>query len=474
MRTSTRTLLALAATVSLTATAAACGDDASDGSTVITAVTDSSENMTEDTTTGTTADSMSDMATDTTTADSMSDMATDTTTADSMADMGTDTTPADSIGEGDMAEASVDDGASTLRATLTSLLQEHVYLAGVAFETAVDAGGDMEEANTAAAVAALDENTVALADAVGSIAGDDNGAAFLELWRQHIGFFVDYTLGEATGDQAMKDQALTDLEGYQQAAGAFFEEITGGTLAADETVSGLEEHVATLTAAIDSIVAGDTDAFDNLKAAADHMSATALYLSSGIVEALPDMFPGSTTSAPAEVRATLTAQLQEHAYLAGIAIEQAIEAGGDLEAPAVQAAIATLDSNTVQLSETVASVAGEDNGTAFQELWRQHIGFFVDYTLGEATGDDAMKQQALTDLEGYQQAAGAFFEEITGGEIAPDMLIPGLQEHVKTLTLAIDGFVAGDTAAFSDLRAAGQHMPKAALLLSTGIVAATS
>ncbi|MGK0277132.1 MAG: hypothetical protein ACI9N0_003531, partial [Ilumatobacter sp.] len=71
-------------------------------------------------------------------------------------------------------------------------------------------------------------------------------------------------------------------------------------------------------------------------------------------------------------------------------------------------------------------------------------------------------------------AAGAFFEEITGGEIPADVLIPGLEEHVRTLTLAIDSMVAGDVAAFSQLRAAGQHMPNAALLLATGIVAATS
>ena len=180
------------------------------------------------------------------------------------------------------------------------------------------------------------------------------------------------------------------------------------------------------------------------------------------------------TSGPSEVRTVLTYLLQEHVYLAGIAIEQAVEAGGDLEQPAVQAAVTTLDANSIALADVVGSVAGEENGAAFLDLWREHIGFFVDYTLGEATGDAEMKAQALTDLDGYQQAAGAFFEEITGGEIDPAALIPGLEEHVRTLTLAIDSLVAGDTAAFSQLRAAGQHMPGAALYLATGIVAATS
>ena len=85
-----------------------------------------------------------------------------------------------------------------------------------------------------------------------------------------------------------------------------------------------------------------------------------------------------------------------------------------------------------------------------------------------------MVDQALTDLDGYQEAAGDFFERITGGELPADALIESLDEHVATLTAAIDAVVAGDASAFSKLRTAGQHMPMAALALSSAIVAATS
>lgn len=443
MRYSHRKMLALAATISITA--AACGSDANDSTSSQAPVgTEAAPAPVE-----TEAPMSSDMT------------------------MSTDA-PASTDAPVDATDFAVDDGASTLRAGLTSLLQEHVYLTGTVVETAVDAGGDLTGADVTAAVAALDENTVALADAVGSAAGDENGEAFLGLWREHIGFFVDYTVAQATGDEEMKAQALTDLEGYQQAAGDFFEEITGGAIVSETLVEGLVGHVETLTGAIDAMVADSPDQFDKLKAAAEHMQGAALLLSTGIVEALPDQFPGATDSGPAETRTALTYLLQEHVYLAGIALEQAIDVGGDLESPNVVAAVTTLDANTVELSDLVGSVAGAENGEAFLGLWREHIGFFVDYTLGEATGNEEMKAQALTDLEGYQQAAGAFFDEITGGEINPDDLIPGLEEHVTTLTAAIDAMVASDPAAFSTLRAAGQHMPMAALLLATGVVAATS
>ena len=182
----------------------------------------------------------------------------------------------------------------------------------------------------------------------------------------------------------------------------------------------------------------------------------------------------STESGAAELRAGLTSLLQEHVYLAGITVETALDAGGDMEAPAVKAAAAALDENTVALSDAVGSVAGDENGEAFKGLWREHIGFFVDYTLGKATGDQAMVDQALTDLSGYQEAAGAFFEEITGGELPADALIESLDVHIETLTAAIDAVVAGDEAAFMELRKAGQHMPMTAAALSKAIVAATS
>ena len=365
-------------------------------------------------------------------------------------------------------------GAATLRSDLTSLLQEHVYLAGIAIETALDAGGDMEAPAVQAAVTTLDANSVALADAVGSVAGDENGDAFLGLWREHIGFFVDYTLGRATGDDAAAEQALADLDGYQLAAGDFFEEITGGELPADALVESLDMHVSTLISAIDALVAGDDAAFDQLQAAADHMPMAANALAGAIVAALPDESDGAVDSAPAETRAVLTDVLQEHVYLAGIAIEQAVEAGGDMEVSAVQAAVATLDANSVELSEVVGSVSTPEDEEAFLGLWREHIGFFVDYTLGKATGDDAAAQTALEELDGYQLAAGDFFEEITDGELPAEALVESLDEHVSTLISAIDALVAGDASAFMELREAGQHMPMAAAALSGAIVAATS
>src|SRR5262245_26245023 len=91
--------------------------------------------------------------------------------------------------------------ASTLRVALNRLLAEHVYLAGAATNAAL--GG--RDAEFKAAEGALDGNSVDIGKAVGMVYGPDAEGAFLPLWRRHIGFFVDYTVGVATKDQAKQD-----------------------------------------------------------------------------------------------------------------------------------------------------------------------------------------------------------------------------------------------------------------------------
>ena len=56
---------------------------------------------------------------------------------------------------------------------------------------------------------------------IGAVYGADAEKAFLPLWRKHIGFFVDYTMGVASKDKAKQDKAVADLVGYSQDFGAF-------------------------------------------------------------------------------------------------------------------------------------------------------------------------------------------------------------------------------------------------------------
>jgi hypothetical protein len=331
---------------------------------------------------------------------------------------------------------SVDSEATELRAGLTGLLQEHVYLAGYAVDAAYSFGPESGEFELAAD--ALDENSVELADTVGSVAGDENRDAFLELWRQHIGFFVDYAVAEAEGDEEGKQEALSNLEGYTGDAGAFFEDITGGELPADAVADSLQGHIDTLTEAIDGFAAGDAGAFDSLKGAADHVVESAAVLSGGIAAAIDA--EGDTDSEASQFRSGLTASLQEHVYLAGLAVKTAYAEGAD--SPAFEAATETLDRNSVELADGIGQVAGDENRDAFLELWRQHIGFFVDYAVATAENDEEGQVQAIENLDGYTEDAGAFFSDVTEGELPADAVADSLRGHISTLGGAIDSLDA--------------------------------
>ena len=357
----------------------------------------------------------------------------------------------------------VDSGAAELRAGLTALLEEHVYLAGIAVTQGVGEGLDSPQFKAAATT--LDANTQGLTDAIGGVYGDDAGKQFQELWRKHIGFFVDYTKGLATKDAKMAKKAQADLDGYRKDFGAFIAS-ANPNLPADAVAAELDPHVKSLSAAIRSVVGGKADAFDKLKTAADHMPMTAKVLAGGIAKQYPDKFTGNSDSGASELRAGLTGLLEEHVYLAGIAVKMGVDNG--LDSAQFKAAAGTLDTNSNNLADAIGGVYGKDAGAQFLELWRKHIGFFVDYTKAKATNNKKGIAKAKKNLDGYRTDFGAFIAS-ANPNLPADAVAEELKGHVETLFTAIDSVVAGKGDAFDNLKKAADHMPGTAKTLAGGI-----
>ncbi len=183
----------------------------------------------------------------------------------------------------------LDAGAPALQQTLTDLLDGHVYLASIAVVTGLGKG--LDSAAFKAAAKTLDDNSVGLSKAIESVYGAEAGQQFLKQWRDHIGFFVEYTAGKATKDAAKAQAALTKLQNYKKDFAAFLESATGGKLRSDAAAGALQMHVDSLVQAIDAAVAGGADVFAKVYAAAsEHMPMTATALSSAIAAQFPDKF----------------------------------------------------------------------------------------------------------------------------------------------------------------------------------------
>jgi hypothetical protein len=178
--------------------------------------------------------------------------------------------------------------AAGLRAALNNLMHEHVYLAAAATGAALDG----REAEFKAAAAALDQNSVAIGQAIGSVYGGDAERAFLPLWRRHIGFAVDYTLGVAARDNVKADKAVSDLIGYSEDFGAFL--ASANPNLPKGVVAGLvKHHVVSLKDVIDAQAAKDpAKTYTALRSAAGHMSMIADPLAEAIVKQFPDKFTG--------------------------------------------------------------------------------------------------------------------------------------------------------------------------------------
>ncbi len=369
-----------------------------------------------------------------------------------------------------MAQSTASDGmmatsatkAADLRAGLNYLLGEHILLASSATGAAL--GG--REAQFKAAAAALDQNSVDISQAIGSVYGQGAEDAFLPLWRRHIGFVVDYTVGVATKDRAKQDKAVADLVQYTQDFGAFLAS-ANPNLPKDAVAGLVKTHVLTLKDVIDAQVTGDqAKAFAATRTAYAHMGMIADPLAGAIVKQFPDRFPGSTTSAAAGLRTTLTMAFQEHTYLAARATGAALGARD----PEFKAAAAALDANGVDISKAIGSVYGQGAEDAFLPLWRRHIGFVVDYTVGVATKDKAKQDKAVQDLVGYSQDFGAFLAS-ANPNLPKDVVAGLVKDHILTLKPVIDAQAAGDQPkVYTMLRGATGHMRMIADPLAEAIV----
>src|SRR3954471_19898561 len=99
--------------------------------------------------------------------------------------------------------------AGDLRVTLDNLLGEHALLAIWATQAGYSGAKSFP-----ALAAQLDKNSVAISKAIGSVYGAGAAKQFLDgknLWRAHIGYFVDYTKALAAKDAAGQKRAVAHL-----------------------------------------------------------------------------------------------------------------------------------------------------------------------------------------------------------------------------------------------------------------------
>jgi hypothetical protein len=350
--------------------------------------------------------------------------------------------------------ATADSKAADLRVALDNLLGEHVFLAAKATGAALRGGtGDPE---FTAYGAKLGTNGTDLGALIGAAYGSDAQNQFNALWSAHNGFFVDYTVGVATNDAAKKAAAVDNLKTkYIAPFSAFLAGPTGVPQSALADV--LTAHVLDTAAVVDDQGAKNyTKAYADLRVAYAQLYKIGDALAAGIATKMPAKFPGNLNNSAVQLRVNLNELFQEHLYLASMATSAALRYGAsDAE---FKAAGTALNTNGTDIGAAVGSLYGADAQSQFNALWSAHNGFFVDYTIGVASKDDAKKSAAVDNLKSkYITPFAAFLSGATG--VPQDALAGLLTTHVLTTAAIVDDQGAKDFAkAASDDRTAAKHM----------------
>jgi len=179
--------------------------------------------------------------------------------------------------------------------------------------------------------------------------------------------------------------------------------------------------------------------------------------------------PGAvTTTAAAQLYASLDQLLREHVDLTANVVQTAVTKGPS--SGATKQALATLDQNTKGLGAAIGSVYGSAAQAQFLKLWRAHIGYFVHYTLGVATDNKAEVATANKDLAGYTAQFSQFIADAT--KLPASAVAADLKGHVTSLEAAINAIVARRPSAGQKIEMAAMHMDGTAQVLAKGIAAA--
>ena len=187
------------------------------------------------------------------------------------------------------ASSGVGGKGADLRVTLNRLLGEHALLAIEATRKGYDGERDFKAAATS-----LDKNSVELAGAIGSVYGTKARNKFLNgrlMWRDHIKFFVQYTVALKKRDKAGQRRAVTNLQGYIAAFSNFLAQ--AANLPPNAVRAGITSHVGHLKGQIDAYSRRSyTRAYRLERIAYSHMFETGDTLSGAIVKQFPNRYRG--------------------------------------------------------------------------------------------------------------------------------------------------------------------------------------
>ncbi|WP_223636474.1 hypothetical protein [Planococcus sp. 4-30] len=326
-----------------------------------------------------------------------------------------------------------------LRATLDSLLSEHYALAVDSMMKIYD-GDEAAEAS----LAALDANAADMEPVIASVYGEEGGAAFVEIFDKHNMGTDDYAAAVKAGDEAMQEEALTEIQSFVDDMGAFLGTATEGNLPEDGATAALREHEDFVQETFDLYVEGDYEAaYTSYLEGFTQIFGAGSAISGAISAQFPDQFSDPNTPA-GDFRSTVNRIAAEHFALAQLSMTKGYNGSEDFDF-----ADWAQDQNTEEFRAALASVYGEEASNQFVELWNnEHISVQGDLATAAAADDQPAVEEATTTLTStFATDLGTFLNSATEDRMPLDETIAGVQAHETSVVDTFQQYGSGDYAA---------------------------
>jgi hypothetical protein len=268
-----------------------------------------------------------------------------------------------------------------LRAHLSLLFGENIFIVAKASEAAVDHAGEYTSyANL------LATNTRDLTTLMGRAFGNTIATQFSQAWTAQNGHLADYTIGVVTHDQDKANVAISSL--FNQSLPQVAQLITAATrLPLNQITESLRNQLTVTKQLIDAELSAQAAltysvTYGQLHSAYTIASGLGNTLALRISQQFPDKFPGDPSAGAVTLRASLNNALQECAYLATMATDAAVNGRNAEVAQALSSITSTTDLMDMELKYP-----------RLKSTWALEVSSIESYA---ATGDPAAKK-ALTE-----------------------------------------------------------------------------
>jgi len=180
-----------------------------------------------------------------------------------------------------------EDKAAGLRVTLNNLLREHVTSNLAVTYNIIDGASEQK---LQASVDAENANAAAIADAVGSVYGDEAKAAVATPFLEHLTNSNNYAKAVKAGDTAAQGQSLQALQANLRQISDVFASVIP-SVPSDALYDALNQHETLMNQVAEAYQNGDfTKAYELEDQALTQISGGADVLTKGIIASKPDMF----------------------------------------------------------------------------------------------------------------------------------------------------------------------------------------